>query len=389
MTGSSIERRSAVPQGLRAATSSDWPAALVGVALGLGALAAAAQDPGCRGVADGAQRLACYDRAADAAAARAEPAAAAALSSTAAPAAPAAPAAAAAPAPPADQPGLRLAAAAPPRAGWPRATLTDRWELDPSTLHARFTPRPYNPVYLLPLVASSPVNRRPSSPSQALSSGERLPLQSAEMKFQLSLKTKLVEGLFDGQGNVWAAYTQSSRWQVYNGAQSRPFRETNYEPELMLVFGTDYNLLGARGKLLGLSLNHQSNGRASNLSRSWNRVIGMAGFEQGDWTLMLRPWWRIPEAQGSDDNADIADMLGRGDLVLSKLWGQHLVSLQLRHSLRKGSAAHGSAMLDWSFPLLGNLKGHLELFTGQGESLIDYNFRQTRVGLGLSLIEWR
>ena len=209
------------------------------------------------------------------------------------------------------------------------------------------------------------------------------------MKFQLSLKTKLVQGLFNGYGDIWAAYTQSSRWQVYNGALSRPLRETNDEPEAMLVFRTNYHLLGLDGKLLGLSLNHQSNGRTDPLSRSWNRVIGMAGFERDDWTVMIRPWWRLQEAPAVDDNRDIEDMLGRGDLVVSKLWGQHLLSLQLRHSLRRGAQSHGSAQLDWAFPLIGKLKGHAQVFTGYGESLIDYNFRQTRAGLGFSLIEWR
>lgn len=179
------------------------------------------------------------------------------------------------------------------------------------------------------------------------------------------------------------------RWQVYNADLSRSLRETNYEPEAMLVFRSDFQLPGLHGRMLGLGLNHQSNGRAQPLSRSWNRVIAMAGFEQGDWTLTLRPWWRIPESSGNDDNADIEDHLGRGEAVVSKRWGQNLISLQLRHSLRSGTNSRGSVELDWAFPISGNLKGQLQLFSGYGESLIDYNFRQTRVGVGVSLVEWR
>jgi phospholipase A1 len=58
-----------------------------------------------------------------------------------------------------------------------------------------------------------------------------LPLDQTEGKFQLSFKFKLAD-LDDTIGaSVWAGYTQQSHWQVYNGEQSRPFRETNYEPE--------------------------------------------------------------------------------------------------------------------------------------------------------------
>jgi phospholipase A1 len=267
--------------------------------------------------------------------------------------------------------------------------LTERWELDRSEALGTFLPRPYKPVYVLPLSVTDRVNHAPFTEAVPAAAGsDQSALQMAEAKFQLSLKSKAIQGVFGRYGDLWFGYTQTSRWQVYNGSISRPFRETNYEPEAMLVFYLPYELLGWQSRQLGLSLNHQSNGRSDPLSRSWNRVIGEAGWESGNFSFTLRPWWRVPEKTASDDNPGIADYIGRGEALLGYRWNQQLVVLQARHSLRGGERAHGSAQLEWSFPVTGNLNGHLQLFHGYGDSLIDYNFRQTRIGLGVSLVEW-
>jgi outer membrane phospholipase A len=68
---------------------------------------------------------------------------------------------------------------------------------------------------------------------------------------------------FDMPLSVWAAYTQQSQWQVYNGDSSRPFRETNDEPELFAAVHPDVNELGWRWRLAAIGLNHQSNGRGA------------------------------------------------------------------------------------------------------------------------------
>jgi phospholipase A1 len=98
------------------------------------------------------------------------------------------------------------------------------------------------------------------------------------------------------------AYTQKSHWQIYNNNLSRP-REVNYEPELILNFPVKFNLFGFKARMVG-ALNHESNGKAI-LSRSWNRIILHAGFERKNWTVYLRPWFRMPAA--IDDNPDISE----------------------------------------------------------------------------------
>src|SRR5690606_37457459 len=175
-------------------------------------------------------------------------------------------------------------------------------------------------------------------------------------------------------------------WQVFNSAASRPFRETNYEPEAMLVFRTGWSLGGWRGRMLGLGINHESNGRGDPYSRSWNRVVGMVGLDREDWALTVRPWWRISES-GEDDNPGIENYIGRADATLVHVRDGHEFSLMTRHSLRSGEDSRGALRFTWAFPISGTLRGHLQVFDGYGESLIDYNHRTTHIGLGVSLLE--
>lgn len=271
----------------------------------------------------------------------------------------------------------------------PLSMLDSRWELSPESKLGTFNIRGYKPVFLLPVFATSNQNDRPTSPNPDNTVATSQQLQSVEAKFQLSLKTKAVQDVFgDAGGDLWLGYTQSSRWQVYNSELSRPFRETNYEPEAMLVFGTHYNVLGWEGRMLSIGVNHQSNGRSNPLSRSWNRVIANVGFERDGWTVMLRPWWRIPESRKDDNNPDIEDYMGRGEVQIVHEWNGQEFGMMLRHSFRGGSRSHGAAQFTWSFPVAGNLRGYMEVFKGYGESLIDYNHNATYLGVGVSLLDW-
>jgi phospholipase A1 len=373
--------------------------AAVSLTLGLPSLAAHAQNPSpmdiraCTAIETDAQRLACYDRATGR-----DNLPAAQKKSDAAAQAPA-PATSTSPSNNAfGHEAARVASTNPQAAGAdsaqaasdvkPLSLLDSRWELSPESKLGTFNLRGYKPIVVLPFFASSNQNREPSSPNPLNTVTEPQQVDNIESKFQISLKTKIWQGVFGDQGDVWAAFTQSSRWQVYNEKESRPFRETDYEPEVMLMFNTNYQLAGWDGRLLGIGLDHQSNGQSDPLSRSWNRVMGYAGFERPGWTIMFRPWWRIPEGGPDDNNPDIDNYMGRADMQIIHEWQGQEFGLMLRHSLRAGSESHGAAQFTWSFPVAGNLRGYMELFKGYGESMIDYNHNATYLGIGVSLLDW-
>jgi len=271
-----------------------------------------------------------------------------------------------------------------------RGSLLDRrWELARDSKLGSFNLRAYKPVYLLPAFWASAPNQMPHSPNPRNTVAEPMALDNIEAKFQLSFKTKLAENLFGHNGDLWFGYTQSSRWQVYNVSNSRPFRETNHEPEVLLVFRNGYRLGRWHGRMLAIGINHQSNGQSDPLSRSWNRLMFNIGLDRGQWTLMARPWIRIAEHSAiRNNNPDISDYLGRGDVTLTRVLDRHEISLMARHSMRSGAHSHGALQLDWGFPIHGGFRGHVQVFSGYGESMIDYNHRATYLGLGISLLEW-
>ncbi len=271
-----------------------------------------------------------------------------------------------------------------------RHDLNTRWELTDSLRGRPFRLTPYKPVYMLPAVWSSSPNYQPYREGKPESQvQDSIPLNSTEFKFQLSFKIKAAQGLFGGKGDFWIGYTQTSRWQLYNSDLSRPFRETNYEPEFMLAFPTDYQVLGFTGSLFTVGLVHQSNGRSEPLSRSWNRIVAQIGLDRGRTTLLLRPWFRIPESAEVDENPDIEDLLGSGEFIAMHALKRHHLTLQARLSVLNEPFHGGSVQGEWSYALTEDLKLHLQVFHGYGESMLDYNHEQTTIGIGITLLEWQ
>jgi phospholipase A1 len=281
--------------------------------------------------------------------------------------------------------------------------LSRYWELEAGSDCGTFSIRGYRPISLS-WIGSDGVNTQPSSPTADHTAATALPYSTSEVRIQLSVRTKMAQGLLtrllDGpqtllRDSLWFGYTQQSYWQLFNGELSRPFRSTDHEPEVTYIYPTDATLLGGwRLRYSGVSLVHQSNGQPLPLSRSWNRAVLMAGMENGqNFRLQGKVWQRLNE--GDDDNPEISDLVGRAELVGT--WDinkNNTVAMTLRHSLQ--ADAGGSMRLEWltkvgdgGIPGSRNgLRFHTQLFTGYGDSLVDYNRRRTGLSIGLSLVEW-
>lgn len=234
--------------------------------------------------------------------------------------------------------------------------------------------QPYHTNYLLPVVydKSSHEDRK-----------------HFETQFQISFKKTLFSDLLGFDEKYAFGYSQTSWWQTFK--DSKPFRETNYRPEVFVYgfYGDKESML--KGYQLGFL--HESNGRDYERSRSWNRVYLTTFWQMGDFFVMPRVWYRIPESakrypndDKGDDNPDIEDYLGYGDLTIAYPWKKHVFQAKLRNNLKFNSKNRGSLELEWTFPLWSkNFFGYINYFTGYGRSLEDYNTHSDRIGLGFAL----
>lgn len=262
-----------------------------------------------------------------------------------------------------------------------RLAMEQRTEWNP------FVITPHKSNYILPYSYIKEPNQEPYKIPTSI--GE---MDNAEAKLQISLKVPLnYEDLFVSGDAIYFAFTMTAFWQVYNHDISAPFRETNYNPEFFYLLPLTSDPLGA-DTFLTVGIEHESNGRTQLLSRSWNRIFVNYLYAKDNYLIQFRPWYRIPEDEkddplqpSGDDNPDIYKYMGYFELIGT--WEQHdyEFSLMLRNNFN--SPNYGAIQLDASFPLWGRLRGMVQYFNGYGESLIDYDHRVERLGIGVLLTE--
>lgn len=205
-----------------------------------------------------------------------------------------------------------------------------------------------------------------------------------EAKFQFSIKKPITDNLFGLDEVVYFGFTQKSWWQTYS--KSAPFRETNYAPEIYIL-APYKNKANSIFKAYKVGFLHESNGQSDDKSRSWNRVNLEGYLKISNLLIIPRIWMRIPEKNEDDDNPDIVDYLGYGDVNFLYTRKEHIFKLLLRNNFKLNKDNKGFTELNWSFPLFGINRSFalIQVSSGYGDSLIDYNKEIHKIGFGVSL----
>ena len=217
-------------------------------------------------------------------------------------------------------------------------------------------------------------------------------------KFQISFKYRFFDAdTHFAESYPWIqglhlGYTQTSFWDLKS--DSAPFDDTSYKPEL---FWLSQNFLQyERGLLKGVflqsGLQHESNGRGGDLSRSTNYLYikPIFVFYDNDSRLGLELSPKIWVYVNNEDetNADLPDYRGYFDLG---------AKFGLAESFEVGSqfrwADEGmSFQFDFSYPLNNLFGDALDIYfyaqytNALAESLLDFEDRTQSFRLGLALI---
>ena len=237
----------------------------------------------------------------------------------------------------------------------------------------------YKPTYFLPAYYTT-------KPDTQIYDANQETVKNLDFKFQFSFKVPLARQLFGYRSAIYLAYTQLSYWQAY--AKSPFFRESNYEPEIFVTNKLDLpGVFGWHAKLLDFGLVHQSNGRGGDMERSWNRIYTSLVLARNNLAVSLRPWYIIDDSSYRMHNHDIYKYLGYGEMIIAYKFHENTFALQTRNILDSG-LQRGSEQFTWSFPMITHLRGYVQLFSGYGQSLIEYNHYTNSAGIGVALNDW-
>jgi len=202
---------------------------------------------------------------------------------------------------------------------------------------------------------------------------------SADAKFQISIRQVLLRNLLPKNNILAITYTQKSFWDIYR--MSSPFADNNYNPGISASRPITRN-----GEFLGiasLGFEHESNGRDSIWSRSWNYVaLSGSYFFTPNLSMQIKvmPGWTAAE------NRDLYNYRGWGlfalnysapneRFMMSAVVNPHgcfrAFNTQLELSVKLWKTANQFLFVQWH--------------QGYGENLLEYNRYTSMVRVGICI----
>lgn len=209
--------------------------------------------------------------------------------------------------------------------------------------------------------------------------GQRITRENTNIKFQISVAQRLTRSTLPWGTYLYLFYSQKCFWNVLEN--SMPMTDLNFNPGIGLT-----KPLFVKNRFIGkvtLLLEHESNGRDSIWSRSWNKV-SLAANIMIDNNIMVHGKIWIPIIDG-ENNRDILNYCGIYQTGLQFTSNDRRFTGSVTLVKRKGWKPNYNTIVElgWRIFKGDNQYLFLQYYNGYGEGLLAYKefHSQLRVGI--------
>lgn len=207
---------------------------------------------------------------------------------------------------------------------------------------------------------------------------EAVTQHTADAKYQISFRHRVTKTVLPLNTALFLTYTQRSFWNVYE--ESLPFKDSNFNPGLAFS-----RHLITKGKLWGIAnigLEHESNGRDSIYSRSWNYLMGnVTYYLNGSISLTGKVWMGFL----AEENQDLFGYKGIGQLTFNYHSKDDFLYVSATINPRKRGRVN--TIVEVSIRPFESMNQYvfLQWYQGYAENLLNYNELTSKVRLGFCI----
>lgn len=207
--------------------------------------------------------------------------------------------------------------------------------------------------------------------------GSRPTRQNTNIKFQISVAQRLTNGNLPGGTYLYLFYSQKCFWNILE--ESLPMTDLNFNPGIGLT-----KPLFVKNRYIGkltFMIEHESNGRDSIWSRSWNRVALAANvFVTKNLMVHAKLWAPIVDGE---NNKDIVDYCGWSQFGLQAISDNRRLSAGI--TIVPRSLFNSNVIIDVAYRIFRRENQFLfmQFYNGYGEGLLDYKKHHSQLRIGL------
>lgn len=208
-------------------------------------------------------------------------------------------------------------------------------------------------------------------------------VDNADVKYQISFRQRLTNSYLPFNTFIFISYTQKSFWNIYK--KSSPFLDTNFNPGIGLgryLISDDNNYMGS----VFVQLEHESNGKDSLDSRSWDFMSASGKYYFNDRLFFRAKAWLPLFLLMEDTNTDLLRYKGYANFSVdyrtkNERWWFNANVTPRRNFITMNTNLSAAFRVSKKF----NQYLFFELYNGRGDSLLDYKEYDLKLRVGMCI----